>query len=101
PPGAHRDAVLPALPTWAGAGLPGYEAGLWTGFVFPAGVAPAIVARLNAAVNAVIKDPEVIDLLMKQGVETESGGPEVLAERIKTDLAKWRDLITKAGIKPQ
>jgi len=99
--GPQRNAMLPDLPTLAEAGLPGYEAGLWTGFVFPAGVAPAIVARLNAAVNAVIKDPEVIDLLMKQGVETESGGPEVLAERIKGDLAKWRDLVVKAGIKAQ
>jgi tripartite-type tricarboxylate transporter receptor subunit TctC len=99
--GPTRNAMLPDLPTLAEAGLPGYEAGLWTGFVFPAGVSPAIVAKLNTAVNAVIKDHEVIDLLMKQGVETESGGPDVLATRIKADLAKWRDLVTKAGIKAQ
>jgi tripartite-type tricarboxylate transporter receptor subunit TctC len=99
--GPARNAMLPDLPTLAEAGLPGYEAGLWTGFVFPAGVSPAIVARLNAEVNAVIKDREVIGLLTKQGVETESGGPEVLADRIKGDLAKWRDLVTRAGIKPQ
>jgi len=99
--GPARNAMLPDLPTLAEAGLPGYEAGLWTGLVFPAGVSPAIVARLNSAVNAVIKDREVIELLMKQGVETESGGPEVLAARIKADLAKWRDLVTKAGIKAQ
>jgi tripartite-type tricarboxylate transporter receptor subunit TctC len=99
--GPARNAMLPDLPTLAEAGLPGYEAGLWTGFVFPAGVSPAIVAKLNTAVNAVIKDHEVIDLLMKQGVETESGGPDVLATRIKADLAKWRDLVTKAGIKAQ
>jgi tripartite-type tricarboxylate transporter receptor subunit TctC len=99
--GPKRNAMLPDLPTLAEAGLPGYEAGLWTGFVFPTGVSPAIITRLNAAVNAVIKDPEVIELLLKQGVETESGGPEVLAARIKADLAKWRDLIVKAGIKPQ
>jgi tripartite-type tricarboxylate transporter receptor subunit TctC len=99
--GPTRNAMLPDLPTLAEAGLPGYEAGLWTGFVFPAATPPAIIAKLNAAVNTVIKDQEVIDLLMKQGVETESGGPEVLAARIKTDLAKWRDLVTKAGIKSQ
>jgi len=52
-------------------------------------------------VNAVVKEREVVDLLMKQGVETESGGPEVLADRIRSDLAKWRDLVTKAGIKAQ
>src|SRR5262249_58420644 len=99
--GPARNAMLPDLPTLAEAGLPGYEAGLWSGFVFPAGVSPAIVARLNAEVNAVIKDKEVVELLLKQGVETESGGPALLATRIKSDLAKWRDLVTKAGIKPQ
>jgi len=99
--GPKRNAMLPDLPTLAEAGLPGYEAGLWTGFVFPSAVSPAIIARLNAAVNAVVKDQEVVALLMKQGVETESGGPEMLAERIKSDLAKWRDLVTKAGIKAQ
>jgi tripartite-type tricarboxylate transporter receptor subunit TctC len=93
--------MLPDLPTLAEAGLPGYEAGLWTGFVFPAAVSPKIVARLNAAVNAVIKDQEIIELLKKQGVETESGGPDVLAARIRDDLAKWRDLVAKAGIKAQ
>jgi tripartite-type tricarboxylate transporter receptor subunit TctC len=99
--GPTRNEMLRDLPTLAEAGLPGYEAGLWTGFVFPAAVSPAIIAKLNAAVNAVIRDPEVIELLMKQGVETESGGPEVLAARISADLAKWRDLVTKAGIKAQ
>jgi tripartite-type tricarboxylate transporter receptor subunit TctC len=99
--GPKRNGMLPDLPTLAEAGLPGYEAGLWTGFVFPAGVSPAIVARLNADVNAVIKDPEVVELLLKQGVETESGAPDVLAARIKGDLAKWRDLVLKAGIKAQ
>jgi tripartite-type tricarboxylate transporter receptor subunit TctC len=99
--GPKRNAMLPDLPTLAEAGLPGYEAGLWTGFVFPSGVSPAIIAKLNAAVNAVIKDQDVIELLLKQGVEAESGGPDVLAERIKSDLAKWRDLVTKAGIKAQ
>jgi tripartite-type tricarboxylate transporter receptor subunit TctC len=99
--GPTRNGMLPDLPTLAEAGLPGYEAGLWTGLVFPTGVAPAIVGRLNAEVNAVIKDAEVVELLTKQGVETESGGPDLLAARIKGDLAKWRDLVVKAGIKAQ
>ena len=99
--GPKRNAMLPDLPTLAEAGLSGYEAALWTAFVFPAGVSPAIVTRLNAEVNAIIKDPEVVALLMKQGVETESGTPDMLAARIKGDLAKWRDLVVKAGIKAQ
>jgi tripartite-type tricarboxylate transporter receptor subunit TctC len=99
--GETRNAMLPELPTLAESGLAGYEAGLWTGFVFPAGVSPTIVRRLNGEVNAVIADREVAALLLKQGVETESGPPEMLAARIRHDLAKWRDLVTKAGIKAQ
>ena len=99
--GVKRNGMLPDLPTLAEAGLAGYEAGLWTGLVFPAGVPPAIVARLNAEVNAVMRDPDVVALLAKQGVEVDTGSPETLAARIKGDLAKWREVVTKAGIKAQ
>ena len=99
--GDTRNGMLPELPTLAESGLPGYEAGLWSAFVFPAGVSPAIAAKLNRETNAVMRDPDVLAALQKQGVDPETGGPDVLAARIKTDLAKWRDLITKAGIKAQ
>jgi tripartite-type tricarboxylate transporter receptor subunit TctC len=96
--GDKRNSMLPELPTLAEGGLTGYEAGLWTAFVFPAGVSPAIVKRLNTETNAVMGDPEVAKLLQKQGVDVETGGADVLAARIKTDLAKWREVVKKAGI---
>ena len=99
--GVQRNAMLPDVPTLAESGLAGYEAGLWTGLVFPAGVSPAIVRRLNAQVNVVMRDPDVVALLAKQGVEVEIGTPEMLGERIKGDLAKWRAVVVKAGIKAQ
>jgi hypothetical protein len=49
----------------------------------------------------VVADREVGALLLKQGVETRSGPPEMLAARIEHDLAKWRDLVTRVGIKPE
>ncbi len=76
----------------------GYEAGLWTALVFPAGVSPAIITRLNAETNAVVNDPEVVAALKKQGVEIDTGTPEALAARIMADVVKWRDVISKAGI---
>jgi len=97
--GGARNSMLPELPTMAEAGLAGYDSGLWTAFVYPAGVSPAIVARLNAETNAVIRDPDVVAALQKQGVDVATGGPDVLAVRIKSDLAKWRDVVAKAGIK--
>jgi tripartite-type tricarboxylate transporter receptor subunit TctC len=99
--GPKRNAMLPNLPTLAEAGLTGYEAGLWTGLVFPAGVAPGIVQRVNAEANAVMRDPDVVALLAKQGIEVETGTPEAFAARIKGDVAKWRDVVAKAGIKVQ
>jgi tripartite-type tricarboxylate transporter receptor subunit TctC len=59
------------------------------------------VRRLNAQVNVVMRDPDVVALLAKQGVEVETGTPEALGERIRDDLAKWREVVLKAGIKPQ
>ena len=76
--GVRRNAMLPDVPTLAEAGLTGYEAGLWTGLVFPAGVPPAIVRRVNTEANAVMRDPDVVALLAKQGVEVETGTPEAL-----------------------
>jgi tripartite-type tricarboxylate transporter receptor subunit TctC len=99
--GDKRNGMLPDLPTLAESGLPGYEAGLWTAFVYPAGVSPTIVTRLNGEVNAVMQDPGVVAALAKQGVETDSGTPDMLEARIKSELAKWRGVVEKAGIKVQ
>jgi tripartite-type tricarboxylate transporter receptor subunit TctC len=99
--GPKRNAMLPELPTLAEAGLAGYEAGLWTGLVFPGGVPPAIVRRLNTEANAVMRDPDVIALLAKQGVEVDTDTPEEFAAYIKSELAKWRDVVARAGIKAQ
>ena len=93
--------MLPNLPTLAESGLPGYEAGLWTGFVYPAGVAPAIVARLNTEANAVMREDGIVAALERQGVDAEGGTPAALAARIATDLPKWRDVVVKAGIKAE
>jgi len=96
--GQKRTETLPELPTLAEAGLAGYEAALWTAFVYPAAVSPALVARLNADVNAVVGDPEIVASLKKQGVDTDTGPPAMVKARIEADLAKWRDVIKKAGI---
>lgn len=96
--GTSRNAALPEVPTIAEAGLPGYESTLWQGFVMPAATPPAIIARLNREVTAALNDPGVRAALTKQGVEPEPGPPELFAQRIRTDLAKWRDVIVSAGI---
>jgi tripartite-type tricarboxylate transporter receptor subunit TctC len=85
--------------TVAEAGLPGYEASLWQALVAPAATPPAIIARLNREVTAILNDAEARAALTKQGVEPEPGSPAALGNRIRNDLAKWRDVITSAGIR--
>jgi tripartite-type tricarboxylate transporter receptor subunit TctC len=97
--GAARSSALPDVPTIAEAGLLGYESSLWQALVVPAGTPPAIIARLNREVTAILNDAEVREALAKQGVEAEPGTPEALGNRIRADLAKWRDVITSAGIR--
>jgi len=97
--GERRNVMLPEVPIMAQAGLPGYESALWTAMVMPAGAPTAIVERLNRATVAVLNMPETHEALDKQGVEIETGTPEALALRIRTDAAKWRDVIVGAGLR--
>jgi tripartite-type tricarboxylate transporter receptor subunit TctC len=97
--GGKRNAMLAEVPTMAEAGLAGYESALWTALVLPASASAAIIERLNREVVAVVNAPETREALDKQGVEIETGTPDALAQRIRADVVKWRDLITSAGIK--
>ena len=96
--GAKRNGALADVPTIAESGLPGYETLLWQGYVMPAGVPAAVVARLNQEVTTILNDSAVKSILVEQGVEPEPGPPEALAARIRADLDKWRDVIVSAGI---
>ena len=96
--GAVRNATLPDVPIIAESGLPGYESSLWQGYVMPAGTPVGIIARLNREVTAVLNEAGVRTALTEQGVEPEPGPPEALGERMRADIAKWRDVIASAGI---
>jgi tripartite-type tricarboxylate transporter receptor subunit TctC len=96
--GAVRNATLPDVPTIAEAGLPGYESSLWQGYVMPARTPPAIIARVNREVTAVLGDAGVRTALTEQGVEPEPGPPEALGARMRADVVKWHDVIVSAGI---
>jgi tripartite-type tricarboxylate transporter receptor subunit TctC len=93
-----RNAAMPEVPTVAEAGVPGCEAALWTAIVVPAGVPADIVKRLNASVASAVATPEIQRAFTIQGVDPEPGPPEAVAERIKTDIAKWKDVVAAAHI---
>jgi tripartite-type tricarboxylate transporter receptor subunit TctC len=96
--GDHRSAALPELPTVAEAGVPGYVAATWTGVVAPAGVPRAIIDKLNSAINKAMKSDAFLTKFATMGDEPGGGTPEEFAALIKSDSAKWGELIKRAGI---
>ncbi|HLH91047.1 MAG TPA: tripartite tricarboxylate transporter substrate binding protein [Xanthobacteraceae bacterium] len=93
----HRSAAFPDLPTIAEAGVPGYEAGTWTGVIAPAGVPRAIVDKLNAAIKQAINSPTFKERFAQIGDEPAGGTPEDFAKLIASDSAKWADVVKRSG----
>jgi len=93
-----RTAALPAVPTADEQGLKGYDANTNGGFLAPAGTPKAIIARLNAEINAALKLPDVRSKLEAAGIDIQGGTPQDYAALIKSDLAKWSKVIKAAGI---
>ena len=96
--GATRSPAFPDLPT-IGESVPGYLVPTWTGVIAPAGVPRAIVDKLNAAINKALVSEAFKEKFAKIGDEPAGGTPEEFAETIKTDSAKWADVIQRAGVK--
>lgn len=96
---AQRTPDLPDVPTMAEAGLGDVEVTVWNGLVAPAGTPPAVVARLNAALNEGLKSPEVTTALRNFGSLPVSGSPEDFARFVATEAKKWADVVRLAGVK--
>ncbi len=93
-----RLASLPAVPTMAEAGVPGFEAEQWQAVFAPAGTPTAIVQRLNTEINRILKDPEVVAHLDKLGVKVVGGTSQQLADYQKADIAKWSRVGKAVGV---
>ncbi len=95
--GARRSPGFPELPTVAEAGVPGYEAGTWSGVIGPAGLPRPILDKLNAAINRAINSALFKERFAVIGDEPAGGTPEEFAEAIRKDSAKWADVIRRSG----
>ena len=93
--------MLPEVPTIAESGLPGYEVTAWNALFAPAGTPQAIVNRLNELTRKNIALAEAKSVMDAQGLDADTGTPVALGNLVKSELAKWAQVINLAGIKPE
>jgi tripartite-type tricarboxylate transporter receptor subunit TctC len=98
--GSQRASATPNVPSLAEAiGVRDIDTDIWYGVYAPARTPPDIIRKLNAAMNAQLKNPEVIETLAKQGLQPTGGSAEELDRLTKTDLERWAKVIKAANIK--
>src|SRR5499426_1676675 len=97
---AERAPAFADVPTLRELGFPDLEVETWYGLLAPAGTPAGVVARLNTEVNALLGEPDLRELLAKQGMSAAGGPPERLGDLVKRELARWSRVVAAAGIKP-
>ena len=95
-----RSAVYPNVPTVAEFGLPGFDVDLWIGVYAPAGVPPAILARLNSELKKAVEHPEMKAAMAKIGIEPRGTSVDEAAAITKSEYEKWKKVIVDGKIKP-
>lgn len=96
--GATRSKIFPDLPTAAESGLPGYEAGVWTLLVAPAGTPAPAIARLNAALAAALRSPGLRNKYEQMGIVPQPMSPEQTLAFVSRESAKWIKVIQDAKV---
>jgi tripartite-type tricarboxylate transporter receptor subunit TctC len=97
--GPKRDGAAPDLPTIAEAGVPGYEVMSWQAVFAPIKAPPEIVRKVSADTIEALKDPEIKGKLARSGYVAEGSSPEELGKLLKSEIAKWSNVIKSVGIK--
>jgi tripartite-type tricarboxylate transporter receptor subunit TctC len=99
--GSARSPVYPDVATVAESGLPGFDVDLWIGIFAPAGMPPAVMAKLNGEVNKVLQHPELKAAFAKIGVSPRGTSPEEGAAFTRSEYEKWKKVIVEGKIKPE
>jgi tripartite-type tricarboxylate transporter receptor subunit TctC len=95
-----RSPVFPDAPTIAESGFPGFEASVWYGVVGPAGLPPAVTARLHQEVQRALASADVRDRLVSAGGDVAPGSTTMFAELLRSEQQRYEKLIREASIKP-
>jgi tripartite-type tricarboxylate transporter receptor subunit TctC len=97
----RRTALLPDVPTIAEAGVPGYQAANWWGIAVPAGTPQPIIAKLHAAITAVLDSDEVKGQFDRDGAVIVKMSPTEFTSFFEAELEKWGRVVKAANIKPE
>ena len=95
---SKRSALLPDVPTVGEARLTGWEGAIFNGFMAPAATPAAAVAKLNAAINQALVEPEFARRLGDMGLSLVGGTPQSFGQKLAEETAKWRKVIQDANI---
>ena len=96
---AARSPLLPALPTLAESGVPGFEVRSWHGAFAPAGTSRDIVTRLHGEIVKALSQPDVKERFEGQGVELVGNRPEEFAAFLKKEQIKWSKVVKASGVR--
>ncbi len=98
---SKRAPALPDVPTVQESGIRNFEVTLWLAVFAPAQTPRTIVERLNREFTAAIGAPQVRDALLTQGLQPETTTPAAFSKYLAAEIAKWREVVVKANIKPE
>jgi tripartite-type tricarboxylate transporter receptor subunit TctC len=93
-----RSSMFPDVPTMAESGFPGFDASIWFSIVGPAGLPKEVMDKLVPALTNVMKDPEVILAIKREGYDPMPMTPQQTAEKIKSDFELWGKTVKSANI---
>jgi tripartite-type tricarboxylate transporter receptor subunit TctC len=94
---AKRVAALPDVPTVAESGVPGFDVSSWFGVFLPAHTPGPIVMKMNAEIRRTLEQPSVRQRLIDQGADPSSNTPEEFAAYVKTEMARWGEVVRSTG----
>ena len=97
--GDKRSALLPNVPTMQELGVKGVEIDIWYALFAPASTPAAIIQKLSSDLEVSLKDPQVMDLISKQGADASPLGPAELRHLIADDTARWSRTIRERNLK--
>ena len=99
--GVKRTALLPALPTMQEAGVGGFALNTWAGLFAPSGTPPAVIDKLNAAINAALRQAEVVTRITLLGYDVVTSSAAELGQFNRDEIDTWARAIKAAKIQPE